>query len=133
MTPKYEFTRLLVSNFKECFRFYRDAMGFKSGFGTEDDTYADFEVGAVNISLFDKAEMSDVLGTSSKPVQVEMQDTICLTFSVESVDDFCKHLREKGVPLLTEPTDHADWGIRTAHFRDPDGHLIEINQPLKRD
>lgn len=133
MTPKYEFTRLLVTNFKECFRFYRDVMGFKANFGTEDDTYADFEIGEVNISLFDKAEMSATLGNSSKPVHAEMQDTICLTFSVESVDEFCRHLKEKGVSLLTEPTDHEDWGIRTIHFRDPDGHLIEINQPLKRD
>ena len=133
MTPKYEFTRLLATNFKECFHFYRDVMGFKANFGTEDDTYADFEIGAVNISLFDKAEMSTTLGTSSKPIHAEMQDTICLTFSVESVDEFCKHLKEKGVSLLTEPADHEDWGIRTVHFRDPDGHLIEINQPLKRD
>ena len=133
MTPKYEFTRLLVTNFKECFRFYRDVMGFKANFGTEDDTYADFEIGAVNISLFNKAEMSATLGTSSKPVHTEMQDTICLTFSVESVDEFCRHLKEKGVSLLTEPADQEDWGIRTVHFRDPDGHLIEINQPLKRD
>ena len=133
MTPKYEFTRLLVTNFKECFRFYRDVMGFKANFGTEDDTYADFEIGAVNISLFDKAEMSATLGTSSKPIHAEMQDTICLTFSVESVDDFCRRLKEKEIPLLTVPTDHEDWGIRTIHFRDPDGHLIEINQPLKRD
>lgn len=133
MTPKYEFTRLLVTNFKECFRFYGDVLGFKANFGTEDDTYADFEIGEVNISLFDKAEMSATLGTSSKPVHAEMQDTICLTFSVENVDEFCRHLKEKGVSLLTEPTDHEDWGIRTIHFRDPDGHLIEINQPLKRD
>jgi catechol 2,3-dioxygenase-like lactoylglutathione lyase family enzyme len=27
--------------------------------------------------------------------------------------------------------DRPEWGIRTAHFRDPDGNLIEINQPLK--
>ena len=133
MPPKYEFTRLLVTDFKACFRFYRDAMGFKPNFGTEEDTYADFEIGAVNISLFDKAEMSATLGTSAKPIQAEMQDTICLTFSVESVDEFCKHLRQHGVTLLTEPTDHEDWGIRTAHFRDPDGHLIEVNEPLKHD
>jgi lactoylglutathione lyase len=131
--PKYEFTRLLVTNFKECFRFYRDVMGFKASFGTEDDTYADFEIGEVNISLFDKAEMSAVLGTSAKPIHSDGQDAICLTFSVESVDGFCKQLKEKGIALLTEPADHPDWGIRTAHFRDPDGHLIEINQPLKRD
>jgi len=133
MPPKYEFTRLLVTNFKECFRFYRDVMRFKPNFGTEEDTYADFEVGAVNISLFDKSEMSETLGTSAKPVQAEVQDAVCLTFSVESVDEFCNHLRDHNVTLLTAPTDHADWGIRTAHFRDPDGHLIEINQLLKRD
>jgi catechol 2,3-dioxygenase-like lactoylglutathione lyase family enzyme len=133
MTPKYEFTRLLVTNFKECFRFYQDVMGFRANFGTEDDTYADFEIGEVNISLFDKAEMSDVLETTSKPMRAESQDSVCFTFSVENVDDFCKHLQEMGVSLLTQPTDHPDWGIRAVHFRDPDGNLIEINQPLKRD
>jgi catechol 2,3-dioxygenase-like lactoylglutathione lyase family enzyme len=131
--PKYEFTRLLVTNFKECFRFYRDVMGFNPNFGTENDTYADFENGDVNISLFDKAQMSAVLGTSQKPLNAESQDTICLTFSVENVDEFCAHLQARAVPLLTEPSDHLDWGIRTIHFRDPDGHLIEVNQPLKRD
>ena len=131
--PKYEFTRLLVTNFKECFRFYRDVMGLKPNFGTEDDTYADFEIGDVNISLFDKAEMYAVLGASLNPVPAEIQDTICLTFSVENVDEFCAHLQARAVPLLTEPADHPDWGIRTIHFRDPDGHLIEVNQPLKRD
>lgn len=49
---KYTFTRLLVSNFKACFLFYRDVMGFQPGFGTENDTYADFAVGNVNISLW---------------------------------------------------------------------------------
>ncbi len=133
MNPKYEYTRLLVTDFKACFRFYRDVMGFHPNFGTEDDTYADFEIGEVNISLFDQAEMSATLGTSSKPVHAEMQDAACLVFAVENVDEFCKRLGQKGVSLLTEPTDHPDWGIRTAHFRDPDGRLIEINQPLKRD
>lgn len=133
MTPKYEFTYLLVTNFKECFRFYQNVMGFRTSLCTENDTYADFEVGEVNISLFDKAEMSDVLGTSSKPVQTESQDTVCFTFSVTNVDDFCKHLQENGIPLLTQPTDHPDWGIHTVHFRDPNGNLIEVNQPLKRD
>ncbi len=130
MPPKYEFTRILVNHFKECFRFYRDVMGFPPGFGTEDDTYADFSVGAVKISLFDKAEMSEALGTSGLPVTASAQDNICLTFSVEDVDAFCAAATAKGVTLTVGPTDHPDWGIRTAHFRDPDGNLIEINQSL---
>jgi catechol 2,3-dioxygenase-like lactoylglutathione lyase family enzyme len=132
MTFKYEYTRLLVSHFKECFRFYRDVMGFQPTFGTEDDSYADFAAGAVNIALFDKHEMSEAVGTAHKPPDADAQDSICLVFAVENVDRVCEQVTAKGVPLTVPPTDHADWGIRTAHFRDPDGHLIEINQPLPR-
>ena len=39
-------------------------------------------------------------------------------------------LLAKGVTVLVPPTDHPDWGIRTVHFRDPDGNLIEVNQNL---
>jgi catechol 2,3-dioxygenase-like lactoylglutathione lyase family enzyme len=127
---KYEFTRLLVSDFRACFRFYRDVMGFPVGFGTEDDTYADFKVGAVNISLFDRQEMSETLRTTHLPAKPSGQDKICLVFAVENVDAICQILRSKGIQLTTEPTDHPDWGIRTAHLRDPDGNLIEINQPI---
>jgi lactoylglutathione lyase len=132
MSLKYEFTRLLVSNFKACFRFYQDVLGFQAGFGTEDDTYADFVLGEVNISLFDKAEMSEAVGTSDLPAQVKAQDKVCLVFAVSDVDRICEKVKEHGVELVVEPTDHADWGIRTAHFRDPDGNLIEINQPLEK-
>lgn len=127
---KYAFTRLLVADFGNCFRFYRDVMGFQPGFGTEDDTYADFIVGETNISLFDKNEMSQTLGTLDRPARPNSQDHICLTFGVESVDTFYKTLLAKGVTVLVPPTDHPDWGIRTVHFRDPDGNLIEVSQDL---
>lgn len=131
MNFKYEFTRLLVSNFKACFLFYQDVLGFQAGLGTENDTYADFKVGAVNISLFDKHEMSEALQTSHLPALASAQDKICLVFAVDSVDRACQHLKSKGIRLAVEPTDHTDWGVRTAHFRDPDGNLIEINQPIQ--
>jgi len=131
MAFKYEFTRILVTNFKACFFFYRDVMEFTPGFGTENDTYADFSVGAVNISLFDKQEMSAVMGTSHLPASASAQDKVCLVFAVDNVDEACQRIQARGVTLETEPTDHTDWGVRTAHFRDPDGNLIEINQPIR--
>jgi len=127
---KFNFTRLLVSNFKACFLFYRDVLGFQAGYGTENDTYADFSTGEVIIALFDRHEMSAAVGTSRLPADVRAQDKVCLVFSVENVDVACRQLKAKGIHLEAEPSDHADWGIRTAHFRDPDGNLIEINQPL---
>ena len=127
---KYTFTRLLVSDFKHCFVFYRDVMGFQPGFGTEEDTYADFAVGDVSISLFAKNEMSQAMGTQDKPVRPDSQDHVCLVFGVENVDEFYQRLLAKGIDVILPPMDHPDWGIRTVHLRDPDGNLIEVNQNL---
>ena len=44
---------------------------------------------------------------------------------LDDVDAFCARLRARGVQMVTPPTDHVDWGVRTAHVRDPDGHKIE--------
>lgn len=132
MRAKYEFTRLLVTNFRECYLFYRDVLGFSPGLGTENDTYADFPMDGVSISLFDKAEMSQAVGTHQLPSAGPVKDAVCLVFAVTDVDAACTELAAKGIRLEVYPTDHEDWGIRTAHFRDPDGHLLEINQPLAR-
>lgn len=126
----YDSTRLLVTRFRECFRFYRDVLGLEPRFGTESDTYADFATGSTGISLFDRREMAAVLGTDDLPARTAAQDSACLVFGVDGVDAVCARLRALGVTIDAPPTDHPDWGIRTAHFRDPDGNLIEINQPL---
>jgi len=126
----YDSTRLLVARFRECFRFYRDALGLEPRFGTEDDTYADFATGATGISLFDQREMAAAVGTANLPARPTAQDATCLVFGVDDVEAFCARLRARGVQIVIPPTDHADWGIRTAHVRDPDGNLIEISQPL---
>jgi catechol 2,3-dioxygenase-like lactoylglutathione lyase family enzyme len=47
------------------------------------------------------------------------------TLGVEDVDAVCDRLRERGVELLNGPIDRP-WGIRTASFRDPGGHIWEI-------
>ena len=73
---------------------------------------------------------SEVVGTTDLPVEVESQDRVVLHFQVDSVDQTVEQLRAKGVVIVQEPTDRPTWGSRTAHFRDPDGTLIEISQGL---
>ncbi|OGN94266.1 MAG: hypothetical protein A2Z71_10785 [Chloroflexi bacterium RBG_13_50_21] len=132
MSYKYAYTRLLVSNFKACFQFYRDVMGFQATYGTENDTYADFNTGEVTIALFDKLEMSKAVGTAHLPADAMAQDKVSLIFAIEDVDAACQQLTQRGNSLIAGPTNHPDWGIRTAYLRDPDGNLIEINQPLQQ-
>lgn len=47
------------------------------------------------------------------------------TVTVDDVDATVAELTERGVTLLNGPTDRP-WGVRTAAFADPDGHVWEI-------
>ena len=52
-----------------------------------------------------------------------------LTIWVGDADAACAALAERGVELLNGPLDR-DWGVRTACFADPDGHVWEVAQEL---
>ena len=48
-----------------------------------------------------------------------------LTLGVDDVDAACAELAARGVELLNGPMDRP-WGIRTAAFADPSGHIWEL-------
>lgn len=48
-----------------------------------------------------------------------------LTIWVQDTDAVCEQLAACGVELLNGPMDR-EWGLRTAAFSDPDGHIWEI-------
>jgi catechol 2,3-dioxygenase-like lactoylglutathione lyase family enzyme len=48
-----------------------------------------------------------------------------LTIWVEDADAVIEQLRSAGVELLNGPIDRP-WGLRTAAFADPDGHVWEV-------
>jgi len=126
--------RLLVTDFDACFRFYRDVMEFPVTWGAEGEGYADFFVGTeTSFSLFEQREMSVTVGTLSLPPKAAGQDRAALIFQVDDVDTAVEQLQQRGANILVGPTSHPEWGIRTAHLRDPDGNLIEINSPMAQE
>ena len=55
----------------------------------------------------------------------EAGSRVQFTIQVSDVDAICAELRHRGVELLNGPMDRP-WGVRTASFRDPSGHIWEI-------
>ena len=52
-----------------------------------------------------------------------------LTIWVDDADAACAQLVTHGVGLLNGPM-NREWGMRTASFTDPDGHIWEIAQEI---
>jgi uncharacterized glyoxalase superfamily protein PhnB len=55
---------------------------------------------------------------------------VVLTLAVDDVDAIATEMERRGAQLLNGPMDRP-WGIRTASFSDPDGHIWEIARKIK--
>ena len=121
--------RLLVDNYKECFLFYRDTLGFEVSWGDKESNYADFTgIGGAKLGLFERKQMVAAIGTEYVPL-VENQDNSALIFKVDSVEDTYEKMKDK-LEFITKPHEQVDWMLKVAHFRDPAGNLIEIYENL---
>lgn len=92
----------------------------------EDDNSAVFRFGETLINLL-KVEAADELVAPASVGGPDSGVRCQYTLEVAEVDATCELLRDRGVELLNGPMDRP-WGIRTASFRDPAGHVWEIAQ-----
>ena len=103
-------------------QFYVDVFGLPVHY--EDDVSAVFDFGNTLINLLQATEAPELIG----PARVADPDSGAraqFTLEVDDVDATCAELAKRGVTLLNGPMDRP-WGIRTASFRDPAGHIWEI-------
>jgi len=113
---------LFVEDVEVAKRFYQEVFGLSVVF--EDDNSAVFNFGNTLINLLKATEAWDLI----EPVAVASREAgsrLVLTITVDDVDAMCAELASRGVELLNGPMDRP-WGIRTASFRDPGGHIWEI-------
>ena len=115
---------LFVEDLDSAKRFYQEV--FELPIHYEDDNSVVFEFGATLVNLLNATEapgLIDPAPVASPDAGVRFQ----FTLGVDDVDAMSEELRRRGVELLNGPMDRP-WGIRTASFRDPGGHIWEIAQ-----
>jgi lactoylglutathione lyase len=119
--PIYAIT-LFAEDLAATKQFYLDVFALPLVF--EDDNSAVFNFGNTLINLLKATEAKGLID----PAPVANRDAgsrVQLTINVGDVDAMCAELATRGVTLLNGPVDRP-WGIRTASFMDPGGHIWEI-------
>ncbi|MFF7636653.1 glyoxalase/bleomycin resistance/extradiol dioxygenase family protein [Kitasatospora sp. NPDC008050] len=131
------YPRLLVTRFAACFRFYDavlpELLGAVRQKGDECGPYANWDVAdQAVLVLYDRAALADAIGTGELPPPAppaqDAQDAAMLVSRVADVDAALAFCLENGGTLVTPATDRPEWGptLRSAHLRDPEGRLIEL-------
>jgi len=96
----------------------------------EDDDAATFEFENTIVNLLRTPAARDLIAPGVVAGR-EAGSRFQLTIWVDDADAACAELATHGVSLLNGPIDR-EWGMRTAAFADPDGHIWEIAQELPR-
>ena len=119
---------LFVEDLRESKHFYQDVFGLSVLF--EDENSAVFRFANTLINLLEISAARELIepGVVASP---GAGSRFQLTIPVDDVDAACAELKARGVELLNGPMDRA-WGVRTACFTDPGGHIWELAQPLPR-
>ena len=113
---------LFVEDLEAAKAFYVRVFGLPVFF--EDPNSAVFKFGDTLINLLDAREAPELIAPA--PIGVPGAGArFQFTLEVDDVDAMCAELTSRGVELLNGPMDRP-WGIRTAAFRDPAGHIWEI-------
>ena len=113
---------LFVEDVAVAKQFYREVFGLPVVF--EDDDSAVFKFGDTLVNLLKATaarELIEPAAVASREAGARLQ----FTLEVDDVDAMAAELAARGVELLNGPVDRP-WGIRTASFRDPGGHIWEI-------
>jgi catechol 2,3-dioxygenase-like lactoylglutathione lyase family enzyme len=117
---------LFVEDLERSKLFYQDILGLPLHFENEDSAVFNFGDTSINmINIPAARQLIEPRAVASPKAGSRFQFTI----HVDDVDAICAELATQGVALLNGPMNRP-WGIRTASFTDPGGHIWEIAGPL---
>ncbi len=113
---------LFVEDLPAARQFYEVAFGLPVFY--EDDVSTVFQFGGTLVNLLHVSAAPELI----EPAAVAPPNAghrVVYTIEVDNVDAMCARLVARGVKLLNGPMDRP-WGVRTASFVAPGGHIWEI-------
>jgi lactoylglutathione lyase len=106
--------------------FYEEVFGLPVLF--EDEVSAAFRFENMIVNLLKTSAAHDLIDPGTV-AGADSGSRFQLTIGVDDADAVCAELASKGVTLLNGPM-NREWGMRTASFTDPDGHIWEVAEKL---
>ena len=119
---------LFVEDLERSKVFYQDVFNLSVFYEDENSAVFKFENTLINLL---KIPAAVELIKPGVVANADAGSRFQFTVPVDDVDAACAELAARGVELLNGPMNRP-WGIRTASFKDPGGHIWEIAQPLPR-
>ena len=113
---------LFVEDLAAAREFY--ARAFELPIHFEDDVSAVFDFDGTFVNLLQEDEAHDLIAPAAV-AGAGSGARAQFTISVDDVGAAVAELQSRGVELLNGPMDRP-WGIRTAAFADPAGHIWEV-------
>jgi catechol 2,3-dioxygenase-like lactoylglutathione lyase family enzyme len=118
---------MFVEELERTRSFYERVFGLKPIY--EDDNAVAFGFENLVVNLLRRPEAHELIAPAAV-AEPDSGSRFQLTVGVEDTDAVCAELGARGVELLNGPIDRP-WGIRTAAFADPDGHVWEVAGKLR--
>jgi lactoylglutathione lyase len=119
---------LIVEDLDRALHFYTGVLGLRLGHRSGD--YAQLDTGTTRLAFYTRSAMAKSLSLALD-APASNAPGFEIGFKVADVDAAFSELVARGAPAVVPPTDRF-WGQRTAYVRDPDGHLVELAQDLRR-
>ena len=120
---------LAVANVERSLAFYRDRLGFEVEATYDDPPYATLALPGMRLSLAEQGHPAvDRPGVAmAAPLDPSRADVV-LVVEVDDARAEYRRLSDEGVRFLAEPYE-PPWGGCRFFCVDPDGYLVEIEQP----
>ena len=128
MIHRIDATVLFVRDLARSLTFYRDTLGLEVK--NSDPNSVAFLMEDRYLLLLEVSAAADLIPSEASALKIEGGPRVLLAAGVEDVDAAYEELKARGVTFLRPPTNQP-WGLRTAHFADPEGNLWEINQSIE--